>query len=190
MEEEIQNQLIQSIAQNLITKFPNVFKNYFTILPDYPNMAPDIEEEAKEKYTDYITENNLSVNLEFHEFLERYKMLSLQSEAEIQETSNICPKVVYDAEINKYLPKTTILPPIRKRKEECNPYKFILEKKQNGNFYNIQFDEDIDYYMNNFEENNDLIADQAIRKIARIISILNNSCSFQILNIYSERAMR
>lgn len=110
------------------------------------------------------------------------------------ESSRICPNSVFDPVRRNYL-KASVIPPTnqRNKKKEFDVYRFILRKQENGSGYPLTWNDDPEQYTEDLildgsdRHNTQLVADQQLRKIAKLLTTLNTSCNFKMLELKNEK---
>lgn len=82
----------------------------------------------------------------------------------------------------------------KRRKEEFDPLKFLMDKKVNQDCYSLEFqsDEDVEEELAIMNSSSDkkrlnLLADGVLRKIAEHLENLNGNCNYRILEVHYEK---
>lgn len=195
-DEKFDNSYYLAMAESLCREKPQIFKNLLINTDAEINMTPTILKEAEEIFQVRFPEFHIS----FTEFLNKLKTAKLEEEA--QTTSDVelrndeCGKNVYNPSTNKY---TEFLPPYNKKRKidkiSFNTAEFLLKAKKNNEGIPLRWDDEIGDYIYNlyYDEEKDkkyLIADQSLRKVARIIQTLNEANQFRIMDLNPERIIK
>lgn len=209
MDERAAITAVECALRNINSK---LFDKFFVLLLEPSNVEAELLEQARNIYKEKFSSIREDT---FDDFLKQWCNFRLQttssefldvpdlsqsldvpnlSQSLEEPTSRICNTIAFDPGSKRYV-KTTVVPPIKKRcKEEFNPHKFIMQKQKNGEAISLRIDTEIEDYLNNcdFEEKNKkyLLADQALRKIARAITVLNPTHSYRLMDIHSEKIVR
>lgn len=123
-------------------------------------------------------------------FLNRRYVLTQTSDVPEEET---CSDWIFDPMARRTV---NINPSFRnkRRKEEFDPLKFLIDRKLNHDFYSLTFqsDEEVQEEMtiiNSFTDKKrlNLLADGVLRKIAEHLENLNRIYNYQILDVHYEK---
>ncbi|GFY44627.1 uncharacterized protein TNIN_70851, partial [Trichonephila inaurata madagascariensis] len=90
-----------------------------------------------------------------------------------------------------------VLPPLnrKKRLEKFNLGEFVRQKRLNGDFHQITYNdresvEDLMDELNEEKQRNDQKADIALNRIVEMVAILNANCKYRLLELHSERRIQ
>lgn len=186
----MENNEIESMVSTLLTK-NTVFQKLFNTTIEFVNLQPQEKETAQQIFSETFPDYSIKDISEFHLKWLEYKLnLNLNpSDFEVNET---CPGLIYDGRARKYL-SPRVLPQSKRRKsEKFNLSEFIKQKRDNGDFFQINFQdrdelEDFLEDLNEEKTRNDQKADIALNRIVQMAAILNNSCNYRLIELHSER---
>lgn len=195
-QDEMDASIVETMAAALCQKHPDIFRQYFVTVEEPANVPPDVKAEAERIFQSMYAEQECT----FENFYRRWQEVQLEKTADpIQPTvvsppSQICNGLIFDPESRRFS-KTTVLPPTRRRrKEEFDPYTFLVSKQQSGEAIALKLDTDAEDYLMTYsmeeKSRKEAVADQALRKCAQAAAVLNAACSYRILDIHSERIIR
>lgn len=169
------------IVENLLQLNPTVFSQYFTLDGCELNVDPSVATEAKtlfeEKYPD----------LSFENLVEKYKNFR-KEEVSIPQ-SQICNRLVFDPRMRR---NVTVMGPAKKRiKRDFDAYTFLSTRLESGIPIRFSSEEDLESDMDILlEAQKESVIDAALRKIAQVLSVLNESCNYKLMDVLSERVIR
>lgn len=176
----------QAIVNELIELDADVFNRFFVDLEEEQNIIPEVNDKANELFL------SLYPNLNFKEFYHTFRLEKMTQNLNAGsrfEESEICPARVYDPQRRNYL-RPSVLPPTKRRKKEgFDVYKFLMHKDENQEGHRLTLDCDVDLFEFDYEDKvkMNLMADQALRKIARIVVVLKDTCNYRMMELHGER---
>lgn len=186
--------LVNLIAQRLCREYPNYFSQYFAEFVEPLNIPSEIQNEAIKIFT------NLYPTYNFDELVKAYRgfkvRCALNESPEIERPqSQICTSAIFDPQHRKYI-RPNIQPPNKKRrlKEEYDPIKFLADQEKNFEGITLNFDMDLEEELAYLSFENDrkknIVADNSIRKTVKLAAILNNACSYPILDFHGSQNIK
>ncbi|GFY66901.1 uncharacterized protein TNIN_179311 [Trichonephila inaurata madagascariensis] len=120
----------------------NLFRKIFNECQEYPSLTPEEQETLTDVYNLQFPAAQESLN----DFINRWKnhQLSISMNScegtsfEEEESSTICPNMIYDTRKRKHV-NPIVIKPLKKskRKEEFDVYQFITQKEEEGNVYRM-----------------------------------------------------
>lgn len=182
---------LATIVEGLLNKDQEIFKNYFTEGSCIANVDPQVKERAEEIYKEYNP--NPSLNLE--ELVEQWKKYKTNKRSFNEDDfpqSTICSSLAYNPSNRKHV---MVFSPQKKKTQpkEFDVFEFLKAKKESENYFPIRFQSDFDLEVDVedlLEEQKTSVVDASLRKIARALTVLNQSCSYRLMDIYSEKVVR
>ena len=189
---------------NKLIEKDSVFNKYFPLdlsLGRF-NPTPQEEQRAVEVFQEMFPEENFEdfVDNFFRSAENRSNGRPDHCDEEVYEVSSFdspthpCKrKGTYDPVKRGYF--NVMGPRKKRRKEEFDVFQFIKRKEEERDSYKLSIDQqcgDDGYLDVTFEDKktNDLLADQSLRKIARIVHILSDTTGYALLSCHSERRIR
>lgn len=191
-EHGIENIPYETIAQEMLNRNSEIFTPLFVDNQLPSLMDPDMYKEAErilhESYPDY----NLK---DIYAQCMHSKLGDLN---DLQRATHVgslnCPRPIFDAAKRNYL-RSDVLPPTKRRKKEpFDVYKFLMQKDDSQEGLRLSFDYDASEELFDFnygdKSKREFMADQALRKIAKIVSVLKERCNYRVMDLHSERRIR
>lgn len=182
----------EMMVEALLKENSNVFGNYFTNDGCESNVGPDVKAQADTIFKKVYSDNENFAS--FDEFLDKWKRSKIHNiNTETVETlpaSQICNKLSFDPSkremVNVFGPRQK-----RTRSTEFDVFEFLKTRRDSGHPLRFQSDIDLEGDLEILmEPQNNAAIDIGLRKIARALTVLNQSCSYRLLDVYSERVVR
>ncbi|GFY77186.1 uncharacterized protein TNIN_395301 [Trichonephila inaurata madagascariensis] len=184
----------EDMVKTLLEKseiFQRLFNQYF----EYINLQPQEQATAEEIFRDTFPNYNSDLKTFFNEWVVQ-KLQHTINESEDITPSETCSQLVYDGGTKSYL-NARVLPPLnrKKRLEKFNLGEFVRQKRLNGDFHQITYNdresvEDLMDELNEEKQRNDQKADIALNRIVEMVAILNANCKYRLLELHSERRIQ
>lgn len=184
-------EVIDDMVQTLLVSKPEVFKFYFKDNKTSANLPADVVSTATESF------KSLFPNDDLEDFLQEWVVYLYENPSTNNEQpeSAICPDArgIWDPTKRHYMP--SVLPPVKRRKKEAfDAYKFIMQKDENQEGCRLSFDVDVGEDLLDFHYEDktrmNLLADIALRKMARQVVVMKDTCNYKMLDFHSERRIR
>lgn len=178
------DEMVQALVQE-----NEVFRKLFNSTCSWSNLIADEQTVAEESFRTLFPEEPDN----FQSFLQRWQTHQCQDLAnECSEEDRIepCADYAFDPQTRKKQ-KVTFLNPSRRsrRREDFNVYGFISKKENDMDCFRLDVNSNLeDVYLDvPFEERalSDSRTDQCLRKMGRILILLNQNSSFRILDYQS-----
>lgn len=180
------------MIEALLKENRSVFGNYFTKDGCEANLSPDVKERANQLFEKVYSNNDDFAN--FDDFLEKWKKSKIHSvsteDAETLPASQICNKLSFDPSKREMV---SVFGPRQKktRSTEFDVFEFLKTRRESGHPLRFQSDIDLESDLEVLmEPQNNAAIDIGLRKIARALTVLNQSCSYRLLDVHSERVVR
>lgn len=200
MNDHLDEPLTNLMARRLIQEFPDQFSHYFTDGLESLNIPTATQDEAQKTFTEIYPAYS------FDEFIKTYRQFKQQSSLndEVESTvpaaaprSQICNSAaIFDPQHRKYI-RPNIIPPHKKRRvanEDYDPIKFLTDQENNLESFPLNFDMDTEEELGYLNYENDrrksIVTDNSIRKIVKLVAILNNACSYPILDFHGSQNIK
>lgn len=187
---------INAKVKNLCATYPMIFKHIFHETDSAPNIDPDVTQQAETKYNELYPndEDTLTAVIEHWKKMQMLQKCKLTSD--LDQRSVDC-KSVFNPSIRNYDP-TFFAPPTKRRRNDkflFETAEFLLNAKRNNENIPLRWDTDMGEYINNlyYDEEKDkkyLIADQSLRKIAKIVKTLNEKNLYRMMDLNPERIIK
>lgn len=177
-----------NILMNKSPLFAKVLNDLCDTTPLQPQERTELEEILKAEYPNEVLDD----------FIVKWKKTQtpLLNDRELEddaEDRNLCHNnMFFDPTRRKYLNyKMTVTQPLKNNQKEFDVYDFITRKENEGDIYPIDMESscedallDVSYEQRKIDNN---LADQALRKIVRIVADLNKVCKFRVLDYAAEK---
>ncbi|GFS69071.1 uncharacterized protein TNCV_4570551 [Trichonephila clavipes] len=172
-----------------------IFQRMFNQYVDYINLQPEEQTTAEGIFRDTFPHYNSDLKTFFNQWVVQRVQQSMNERADTT-PSETCSQLVYDGGTKSYL-NARVLPPLnrRKRLEKFNLGEFVRQKRLNGDFHQIIYNdretvEDLMDELNEEKQRNDQKADIALNRIVEMVAILNANCKYRLLEMHSERRIQ
>ncbi|GFT38405.1 uncharacterized protein TNCV_3064531 [Trichonephila clavipes] len=172
-----------------------IFQRMFNHYVDYINLQPEEQTTAQGLFRDTFPYYNSYLRTFFSEWVIQ-RVQQNMNESEDISPSETCSQLVYDRATKSYL-NARVFPPLnrKKRLEKFNLGEFVRQKRLNGDFHEIIYNdresvEDLMDELNEEKQQNDQKADIALNRIVEMVAILNANCKYRLLELHSERRIQ
>ncbi|GFV82867.1 uncharacterized protein TNCV_1178821 [Trichonephila clavipes] len=186
---ETPDDMVKKLLEN------EIFQRMFNQYVEYINLQPEEQTTAQVIFRDTFPHYNSDLRTFFNEWVIQ-KLQQNMNESEDIPPSETCSQLVYDGGTKSYL-YSRVFPPLnrKKRLEKFNLGEFVRQKRLNGDFHQIIYNdresvEDLMDEMSEKKQRNDQKADIALNWIVEMVAILNANCKYRLLELHSERRIQ